>query len=119
MNLLVYNSVRLQLANSKGKCCTSIANLSKKKKKNRSSQQSCSINNYVLGKIHRKHPCQSLLCNKVAVLRPATLYKKRLWLRCFPVSFAKFSRIPFLIEHFRWLLLYGSKINDKIVAGGF
>ena len=70
------------------------------KNNNRSSHQSCSINNYVLGKIHRKHLCQSLLCNKVAGLRPATLCKKRLWLRCFPVSFVKFSRIPFVIEHF-------------------
>ena len=25
--------------------------------------------------------------------------------RCFPVNFAKFSRSPFFIEHFRWLLL--------------
>ena len=29
-------------------------------------------------------------------LRPATLLKKRLWHRCFPVKFAKFLRIPFL-----------------------
>ena len=27
-------------------------------------------------------------------LRPATLFKKRLWQRCFPVNFAKFSRTP-------------------------
>ena len=32
-------------------------------------------------------------------LRPATLLKKRLWHRCFPVNFAKFLRTPFLIEH--------------------
>ena len=31
-----------------------------------------------------------LLFNKVAGLRPATLLKKRLWHRCFPVNFAKF-----------------------------
>ena len=37
-------------------------------------------------------------------LRPATLLKKRLWRRCFPVNFAKFRRTPFLIEHLRWLL---------------
>ena len=29
-------------------------------------------------------------------LRSATLLKKRLWHRCFPVSFAKFLRTPFL-----------------------
>ena len=37
---------------------------------------------------------------------PATLLKKRLWHRCFPVNFAKFLRTPFFIEHFWWLLLY-------------
>ena len=29
-------------------------------------------------------------------LRPATLFKKKLWHRCFPVNFAKFLRTPFL-----------------------
>ena len=38
-------------------------------------------------------------------LRPATLLKKRLWHRIFPVDFAKFLRIAFLTEHVRWLLL--------------
>ena len=32
--------------------------------------------------------------------------KKRLWSRCFPVSFVKFLRTPFLIEHLWWLLLH-------------
>ena len=31
--------------------------------------------------------------------------KKRLWHRCFPVSFAKLLRTPFLTEHLQWLLL--------------
>ena len=53
-----------------------------------------------------KHLCQSLLFNNVAGLRPATLFKKRLWHRCFPVNFAKFLRTPFFIEHLWWLLLY-------------
>ena len=39
------------------------------------------------------------ICNlcqgKVAGLRPATLFKKRLWHRCFPVNFVKFLRTPF------------------------
>ena len=52
-----------------------------------------------------KHLCQSLFFNKVAALRPATLLKKRLWHRCFPVNFAKFLRTPFLTEHPGWLLL--------------
>ena len=37
-------------------------------------------------------------------LRAATLLKKRLWHRCFPVNFAKFLRTPFS-EHFWWLVL--------------
>ena len=47
-------------------------------------------------KITRKPLCQSLFFNKDAALRPATLFKKRLWHRCFPVNFAKFLRTPFL-----------------------
>ena len=48
-------------------------------------------------KLTGKHLCQqSLFFNKVAGLRPATLLKKRLWLRCFPESFAKLLRTPFL-----------------------
>ena len=52
-----------------------------------------------------KHMCQSLLFNKVAGPRPATLIKKRLWHRSFPGNFAKFLRTPFTIEHLGWLLL--------------
>ena len=55
-------------------------------------------------KFTRKHLCQSLFFNKVAGM-PATLLKKRLLHRCFPVNFAKFLRTPFLKEHLRWLLL--------------
>ena len=47
-------------------------------------------------KFTRKHLCQGLFFNKVAGLRPATLLKKRLWHRCFPVNFANFLRTPFL-----------------------
>ena len=42
-----------------------------------------------------KHQCQSLFFNEVAGLRPATLLKKRIWYRCFPVSFVKLLRTPF------------------------
>ena len=52
-----------------------------------------------------KHLCQSFFFNKVADLRLATLLKKRLRHRCFPVSFAKFLRTPFFTEHLQWLLL--------------
>ena len=37
--------------------------------------------------------------------RPATLLKRRLWHRCFPMNLAKFLRTPFCIEHLWWLLL--------------
>ena len=45
-----------------------------------------------------KHMCQRLFFNKVAGLRPASLLKKRLWHRCFPVNIAKFLRTPFFTE---------------------
>ena len=41
-----------------------------------------------------KHLCQGLFFNKLRDLRSATLLKKNLWLRCFPVNFAKFLRTP-------------------------
>ena len=45
-------------------------------------------------KIHRKKPVlESLFKEKC---RPATLLKKRLWSRWFPVNFVKFLRTPFL-----------------------
>ena len=52
---------------------------------------------------------QSLLFNKAAGFRAATLLKKRLWHRCVPVSFVRFLRTPFLTEHLRWLLLNPAK----------
>ena len=51
-----------------------------------------------------KHPCQSLLFNKV-VGRPATLLKRRFWHRSFPLNFVKFLKLLFFIEHLWWLLL--------------
>ena len=61
-----------------------------------------------------KHLCRTLFFTKVAGLRPTTLFKKRLWHRCFPVDFAKFLRAPFLTEHLRWLLLklFGRSSED-------
>ena len=55
-----------------------------------------------------KYLCQSLFFNKVADLRDR--WKKRTWLRCFPVNFAKFLRAPFLQNtsgrlHFLYMLL--------------
>ena len=58
-----------------------------------------------------KHLYQSLFFNKIAVLRPATILKKRLWHRCFPVNFAKFSGIPFRHNISEWLLLSGAEMT--------
>ena len=46
-----------------------------------------------------KYLCQSLFVNKISGLRPATLLKKKLWHKGFPVSFMKFLRTSFFIEH--------------------
>ena len=53
-----------------------------------------------------KHLCQGLFYNKVTGPRRATLLKKRLLHRYFPVEFSKFLRIPFLKKHLQCLLLY-------------
>ena len=73
----------------------------------RSSHHRCSMKKGVLRnftKFTRKHLYQSLFFNKVAGLTLATLSKKRLWQRCFPVDFAKFVRTGFFIEHL-WTLV--------------
>ena len=62
---------------------------------NRSSHRRCSVRKGVLrnfAKFTGEHLCQSLFLNKVTGLRPATLWKKRLWHMCSPVNFAKFLR---------------------------
>ena len=47
-------------------------------------------------------------------LRPATLLKKVLWQRCFPVTFAKLLRTPFFTEHLRGLFLWKTSTADYI-----
>ena len=82
----------------------------------RSSHQRCPMKKGVLRnctKFTVKHLCQSLFFNKVAGLRPATLLKKRLWHRCFPMSFAKFLRIPFLQNTSGRLLLYDLLVDNR------
>ena len=67
--------------------------------KNRNSHRRCFARKGVLRnstKFSRKHLCQNLFFNKVADLRPVTLFKKRLWQRCFHVNFTKFLRTSFL-----------------------
>ena len=43
---------------------------------------------------------------------PATLLKKRLWHRCFPVNFVKFLRTPFYREQGVFLLFIMTVINS-------
>ena len=65
-------------------------------------------------KFTEKHLCQSLFFNN---LRPATLLKKGLWHRCFPVNFVKILRKPFSIEHLGLLLLYTTRTVIQIRQG--
>ena len=63
----------------------------------RSSHRRCSVKQGALrnfAKFTGKHLCQRLFFHKV--FNKASLLKKRLWHRCFPVNFAKFLRAPFL-----------------------
>ena len=43
----------------------------------------------------QENTCARVFFNKVLGLRPATLLKKILWYRCFPVNFSKFLRTLF------------------------
>ena len=61
-----------------------------------------------------KHLCLRVFFNKIAALRPATLFKKSLWHRCFPVNFAKFLRTPFL-QNTSGRLLLGLGIIYRVV----
>ena len=45
--------------------------------------------------------------------RPATLLKKSLWHRGFPLNFAKFLRPPFLTEHLQTTASEQSHMKDK------
>ena len=67
----------------------------------RSSVKKDAFKNFI--KFIGKYLCWSLFFNK---LRPATLLKKRLKHRCFPVNFVTFLRTPFLQNTYSWLLLY-------------
>ena len=51
-----------------------------------------------------KQLCESLFLNKIAGLSTATLLKRRLWYRCFPVNFGKYLRNTFFTEHLRCLV---------------
>ena len=69
--------------------------------KSRSSRLKVSYENGILKNVANfrgKHLCQSPFFNKVASLRPATLFKKRLLHRRFLVKFTNFLRTTVLIE---------------------
>ena len=51
-------------------------------------------------------------CSMKKGLRPATLLKKRLWHRCFPMNFAKFLRTIFLQNTSGQLLLCFKAFSD-------
>ena len=59
----------------------------------------------LLQKLTGKHLCWSLL---LIMLRSYNFTKKELQYICFPVSFAKFLRITFLKNTYRWLVLCGT-----------
>ena len=74
----------------------------------KSSHRRCSVRKGALRnfpKFTGKHLCQSLFFNKITGPRPVTLFKKRLWHRCFPMNFGKFLRTPFLQNNSGRLLL--------------
>ena len=54
----------------------------------------------------QKQPTE-VFCKKrcSASLRPATLLKKGLWHRCFPVNFVKFLRTPFFTDYL-WMTAF-------------
>ena len=66
----------------------------------RRSQRRYSVKNGVIknfGKFTGQHLCHSLF-NKVTGIKPATLLKRRLWHRFFPVNIAKFLRTSFFTD---------------------
>ena len=85
----------------------------------RSSHQRCSVKKGVLRnytKFTGKHLCQGLFFSKVTGLRSATLLKKRLWHKFFPVNFVKFVRTPFLQNTSARLLLIFEKIGTDTLS---
>ena len=63
-------------------------------------------------KFHWKTSVPESLLNNVVGLSPATLLKKRLWHRYFPVDFANFLRTVFLQNPSGWLLLFSEGFWD-------
>ena len=62
----------------------------------KSSHQGCSVKKVFL---EISSNSQEYTSAKVAILSPATLLKKRLWHRCFPVNFFEVFKNTFVTEH--------------------
>ena len=69
--------------------------------------QSCSVKKAFseVSQNSQENTCPRVSFNKVAGSWPGALLKKRLWYRCFIVSFEAILRTPFFIEYLWWLLL--------------
>ena len=83
----------------------------------RSSHQMCSLKKGVfinIAKFMGKHVSQCLFLNKVAVLRPATLFKKETLAQVFSCEFAIFLRTTFFKKHLRTTV--SASWDDKIFA---
>ena len=81
----------------------------------RSSHRRCSIIKGFLrnfGKFTRKHLWQSLVCNKVAGLRPAILLKEKLWHMC---EFCEISKNTLFTEHL-WVTAFARSFNSSSVV---
>ena len=65
--------------------------------------QRCSVKKALLGisqNLQENTYVRVSFFNKVSGLRPATLSKRKLWHRSFPVNFTKLLRTPFLEDTF-------------------
>ena len=67
-----------------------------------------------ISEISQENPCARVsFLNEVA---GQPLFKTRLWLRRFPMIFAKFLRAPFFTEHLRWLSQSVSQLVSQSVS---
>ena len=62
----------------------------------------------------QKQPSEVFCKKRCSYTAPATLLKKRLWHRCFPVNFAKFLRTPFW-QNFSGRLLLELAVKENCV----
>ena len=77
----------------------------------RCSEKKGVLRNFV--KLTIKYLCEGLFYNKVACLRPATLFKKETLTQVFSCQFCEISKTPFFIEHLLRLLRNASINNNS------